>query len=216
MTIHRFEGREAMAEASRFAADLLEETLRRALRKRRRAHLTVPGGRSPALVFQDLGSRTLPWARVDVVPADERRVGAGDARRNDRLIRRTLLAGRARRARLYAIADATGRPRRPALPAPPDACLVAMGDDGHIASLFAGATRCRADDLIVTHAPSPPRARISWDYRWLAGADRLVVLVFGAGKAALFDAPQPPGRLLPVHRLLALSGPTAQVIVAMS
>ncbi len=209
-----FEGPDAARRASLFAATLLAQALRQALRRRGRVVLAVPGGRSPTEVFRALAGRPLAWARCDVVVTDERRVGAADPRRNDRLVRRGLLRGPAARARLHGIADRAGRPRRPALPARPDVCLLAMGDDGHVASLFAHTAWRRPDDLIVARAPAVPQARISWNYRWLAGAGTLVVLVFGAGKADLFRRRPPSGAPLPVHRLLALAGPTAQVVVA--
>ena len=135
-----------------------------AIRGRGRAALAVPGGTTPAAFLTALGGHALDWGAVAVTLTDERCVRADHPRSNRRLLEETLFAGPARAAQFVALDDAQ------ALSAllPLDACVLGMGEDWHIASLFPGADRldealsvdCGAAALRL-RAPGAPEARIT-------------------------------------------------------
>ncbi|MDD9992014.1 MAG: 6-phosphogluconolactonase, partial [Rhodospirillales bacterium] len=175
---------------ARLLADEVATVLEGAIRDTGRAALAVPGGTTPAAFLAALGGRALDWAAVAVTLTDERCVPADHPRSNRRLLDETLFAGTARAARFVALDDAQ------ALSAllPLDACVLGMGEDLHIASLFPGADRlgealsadCGTPTLRL-HAPGAPEARISLTAPVLTGAGRCFVLIHGAEKRAALD-----------------------------
>ena len=111
----------------------------------------MPGGTTPGPVFDMLSAVDLDWARVTVLPNDERWVDEDDPRSNARLVRGRLLQGRAAAATFVSLHRAGETPEE-AAPAvaeavaphlPLSVLLAGMGDDMHTASLFPAATGWR-------------------------------------------------------------------------
>jgi 6-phosphogluconolactonase len=67
-----------------------------------------------------------------------------------------------------------------------DLILLGMGEDGHVASLFPGASATIMDNsvsfLVVEASPKPPPTRISLSYKAIFAAKNVWVLISGAGK----------------------------------
>ena len=174
----------------RLLADEVATVLEGAIRGTDRAALAVPGGTTPAAFLSALGGHELDWAAVTVTLTDERCVPADHPRSNRRLLKKTLFAGPARAARLVELDDVQ------ALSAllPLDACVLGMGEDTHIASLFPGADRldealsadCSTPALLL-HSPGAPEPRITLTAPALTGAGRCFVLIHGAEKRAALD-----------------------------
>ena len=148
--------RDALA---RLLAGEIAAVLEAAIRGAGRAALAVPGGTTPVAFLSALGDHALDWAAVAVTLTDERCVAADHLRSNRRLLDGTLFAGPAGAARFVALDD------EPALSAllPLDACVLGMGEDLHIASLFPGADRLdealSADCGTLPHGLGYARAR---------------------------------------------------------
>ncbi|UXU73940.1 MULTISPECIES: 6-phosphogluconolactonase [unclassified Paracoccus (in: a-proteobacteria)] len=112
------------------------------------ATLCVPGGTTPAPVFEYLSGTDIEWPRVTVVLTDERWVDGEHLRSNGRLLRRHLLKDRAEGARVIDLYTGDPRPED-AVPAlterlaphlPLTVALLGMGTDMHTASLFPNAS----------------------------------------------------------------------------
>ncbi len=181
-----------------------------------RVALALSGGRTPIEAFRRLGARTAAWDRIDVFLADERCVpydhpdsnarAIDDAlgRRGYRLHRLPETGTPGDRARAYGH-ELAGRPLTLA--------LLGLGEDGHTASLFPGhgALDAEGDAVAILDAPKPPPERVSLTLPRLAAAERLVLLVTGAGKAAALrrtlagPSPQAPASLLPTGRLTVIA-----------
>ena len=124
----------------------IADALGMALNTRDRAVLCLPGGSTPVPAFKALAAARLDWARVSVVPGDERWLPADHPRSNARLIRRNLIeegAG-AELIELYAEgldpqAGAALASERIAPLLPLSVLLLGMGEDMHTASLIPGA-----------------------------------------------------------------------------
>jgi len=139
-----FDDREIMATA---LSDMVADQLAHALKERERALLAVPGGTTPGSFLTDLGEAEIPWSRITILPTDERFVPPGHERSNEALFRRTLLTGPAAAAEYLSfaaaaldqitMAQALSDRLAPLLPV--DVCVLGMGTDGHIASIFPGA-----------------------------------------------------------------------------
>ena len=179
--------RDALA---RLLAGEIAALLEGAIRDTGRAALAVPGGTTPAAFLSALGGHALDWPAVAVTLTDERCVPAGHPRSNRRLLNETLFAGPACAARFVPLDDT------PALAAllPLDACVLGMGEDLHIASLFPGADRldealsaeCGTPALRL-RAPGALEQRITLTAPALTGAGRRVVLIHGAAKRAALE-----------------------------
>ena len=198
MEFHTYPDREMMMlrVAQRIASELGET-----LRSSGRASLSVPGGSTPAPVFDILSGAELDWANVAVLLNDERWVNEDSPRSNTRLLRERLLTGRAAAATLVPLyADA---------PAPEDALadltdavsahlpisvlLLGMGEDMHTASLFPGADnlapalRNDAPLLMAMRAQAAGEPRITLTAPVLKAALRVHVLITGNTKRAALE-----------------------------
>ena len=87
-----------------------------------------------------------------------------------------------------------------------DLVLLGMGEDGHVASLFPGASseiiNCPGLFLAVGNSPKPPPNRISLSYTAIAAATQVWVLASGSGKAAAFQESLRPGGRTPLARVI--------------
>lgn len=121
--------------------------LTRGIEKQGRASFVVPGGTTPAPVFQELSNMSLLWNNIFVAPSDERWVAANHEQSNQRLIEQELLVNYAASARLMPLKNDAETPAQGEaiaartineLEQPFDVTLLGMGADGHFASLFPG------------------------------------------------------------------------------
>ena len=179
--------RDALA---RLLAGEIAAVLEAAIEETGRAALAVPGGSTPAAFLSALGGHALDWVAVAVTLTDERCVPADHPRSNRHLLDATLFAGPACAARFVALDD------EQALAAllPLDACVLGMGEDWHIASLFPGADRLDealsaecATPALRMRAPGAPEPRITLTAPVLTGARRCFVLIHGAAKCAALE-----------------------------
>ncbi len=151
----RHECRDTQSQAHGLAS-AIAGTLSEALARRGHAMLAVSGGRSPLALFKALRAQALDWRLVTVLLVDERVVPLGHPDSNARLVREHLLQEGAAHANFCPPFDVlpegfTSRQgalealcihaneRLSALPWPLDVAVLGMGEDGHTASLFAGA-----------------------------------------------------------------------------
>lgn len=188
----------------------IADALRAAIAARGQASLAVSGGKSPIPLFEVLREQELDWARVSIVLVDERIVPRDHEASNTALVARHLLQGKAAAARFCMffrelapvfnadvldalVRDATDRIAD--LPWPLDVAVLGMGEDGHTASLFAGApgyARAIASDdrlawVVPEQAPVPaPHARLTFTLHALLEARELVLSIAGDNKLAVY------------------------------
>lgn len=181
------------------AADLAEIVagdLRSALDARGTASLAVPGGSTPGPFLRALSAEDLNWEKVHVMLTDERFVPESSDRSNTRLIRETLLQGRAAAASFVPFYQEADRPEDVlatltqglAAALPLDCCVLGMGEDMHTASLFPGADRLTealapdAPPLLPMRAPGAPEPRLTLTAPVLRASRALHLLITGAAK----------------------------------
>ncbi|MDW4548736.1 6-phosphogluconolactonase [Defluviimonas sp. D31] len=185
-------------------ADILASELSMALRQNDEVSFCVPGGTTPAPIFDVLSGVKLDWDRVTVLPSDERWVPEGHERSNARLIRQRLLTGRAEKARFLplhadapepeAVLDQLAAGIEPLLPL--NVLLLGMGADMHTASLFPGAdglAEALDDDaplLVPIRAPGAGETRVTLSARVLADAMSCHVVITGAEKRKALERAQ--------------------------
>lgn len=209
--------------ASRAAADLLAERLAADLDRRDCASLVVSGGTTPESCFGMLSETALDWARVTVVPSDERWVPADDPNSNEGLIRNHLLRNAAAPARLLplyrpeldpdlgpgAVPAAIERDLR-SLVGPFSAVLLGIGADGHFASLFpdyAGLS-CALDPAsvercVLVRTAGSAFLRVSLTLSALLQTSQVALLFFGEEKRTVFEQALAGGSPYPVQSMLA-------------
>jgi 6-phosphogluconolactonase len=200
-------------------AEALLTVLDQAAVRRGRALLAIPGGRSPGPVLAALARQLDPGlrARLHLLWLDERAVPPGHADRNDAPTLSAWRAGGADPAHIHPMpAEAADLDAAAAayagllaeLGGAPDACLVGIGEDGHLASLFPN--HALLDELAAVAAirdsPKPPPRRLTMTFAAINRAAAIAVLALGAGKAAAAAAARRgadravPASLLPADR----------------
>lgn len=198
--LYEFPDRQAMAAA---AAAAIAARLTAAIAARGRATLSLSGGSTPAAAYRALAHADLDWSRVVLTLSDERWIPPAAAESNERLIRQTLLQHKAKAARfigLYMREDASEAVAEiedalSEAPRPIDLGVLGVGEDGHTASLFAGAEegplspRARGRVAAVAKdGPGASRSRITMTLPELASHAALIVLAHGMQKRAIIDA----------------------------
>lgn len=166
-----------------------------------RVSLAVPGGTTPAPVFDILCAADLDWSRVDVLLTDERWVPADHARSNAGLLHRHLLVGRAAAARfvpyyldgLDAIAGAAQMNGQLGAHIPLSIAVLGMGADMHTASLFPGADGL--SDAMAADAPvlcavqaKGQEPRVTLSVPALNSATQKHLVIFGDAKRKALEA----------------------------
>ncbi|GLK63929.1 6-phosphogluconolactonase [Paracoccus kondratievae] len=184
-------------------ADRVAGQLSQHLRVNDRASLCVPGGTTPAPLYDYLSGAEIDWPRITVLLNDERWVDGEHMRSNGRLLRRHLLHDKAEAAQyldLYT-GDASPEDAAPALSEavaahlPLTVLLLGMGTDMHTASLFPDAS-----ETVLALAPDAPAVmavtsnrdepRITLTASALKGAINTHLLITGADKREAFERAQ--------------------------
>ena len=196
---HRYVDCAVLADA---LARSVAADLRRGIAERGRGLLAVSGGTTPKKFFAALAQQELDWAKVSITLADERWLPPTNSRSNERLVRETLLAGRASAATFVPLYADTPDPesglaqiaaRIDLLPQPFDAVVLGLGNDGHCASLFADGDRfAQATDarcsarVLPMRSPSAGEPRITMTLPALIATRALYLQIEGADKQATF------------------------------
>ena len=181
-------------------------SLRDSLLKTGKVSIALSGGSSPVALYEGLSSIDLNWARIRVPLTDDRLVPADPDDSNQKLVRKTLLRGKAGMAQFIRLQDWQEDHF-------PDIAILGMGTDGHFASLFpammgdAMAFDPAADPAILTTAPmgNPPHARITMNLSMILAIPNIVLMVVGDEKKAILSAAL-NGKDLPITRLLSHDG----------
>lgn len=184
-------------------AEALLMVLDQAAAHRGRCTLAIPGGRSPGPVLSELARLCTPFvrSRLHLLWLDERAVPRGHHDRNDAAGLAAWATGGplpqhvhpmpAESGDLDAAAAAYATTLAEACAGGPlDACLVGLGEDGHVASLFPGHPALRDLDpvLALRDSPKPPPCRLSLGLGTIRCAGIKALLVLGAAKGRICAA----------------------------
>ncbi len=223
--IHEFAGRDELAKN---LANRIVSNLAAGIEDRGRSTLVVSGGRTPERLFEVLAEVRLDWQNVEILLADERWVPDTDERSNARFLREKLLVCEAATANFSALwsdeqsvedAALALAKRVSNLPAPLDAVILGMGEDGHTASLFPDAAEL--SEAFVPDAPaalavsplSQPEQRITLTPAALTNCRFLAVHIEGDRKWNVLQIAQGSGpeHELPVRSILRTDKVTPEV-----
>ena len=194
---HAFADRESLDQA---LAAYVVSRLQQGITERGTAHLVVSGGSTPKSLFSILADTDVEWGRVVVLLADERWVQVDHEDSNERLVRQTLLTGKAKSAQFLSL-----------LPSPDDeitnisglstllrslprfdVVLLGMGEDAHTASLFPCSTALREgltteQGALITRPHNAPHQRVSMSKRRLQATEHGVIHIVGESKKTVLE-----------------------------
>ena len=202
-----------------------QDILSESLSKHGVATLLVSGGSTPAPLYEALSKSELAWKKIKVALVDERWVDQQHSASNEALIKRSLLINNAKVAAFTGMKTTDKTPAKGlseteanyrSLPQPFTVAIVGMGADGHTASLFPHADGLKkallAESEQLTAAinakPStvtgPNTERMTLTLAGLLKCERLIILLTGEDKLAVFDQAMKPGPVeeMPIRALL--------------
>ena len=214
---YTFDDRETLDQA---LAEHVTSKLAQGISARGVAHLVVSGGSTPAALFSLLADADLAWQHVVVMLADDRWVPADHEDSNERLVRETLLTGRAKQAQFLSllptpddeVANLAGLSTLLRSVPRFDVVLLGMGEDAHTASLFPCASALEEGlttdaGALVTRPRSAPHQRVSLSRRRLEMTDCGVIHIVGQNKKSVLEAAIKSGDEMR-HPISAFWGPS--------
>lgn len=214
---YTFDDRETLDQA---LAEHVTSKLAQGISARGVAHLVVSGGSTPAALFSLLADADLAWQHVVVMLADDRWVPADHEDSNERLVRETLLTGRAKQAQFLSllptpddeVANVAGLSTLLRSVPRFDVVLLGMGEDAHTASLFPCASALKEGlttdaGALVTRPRSAPHQRVSLSRRRLEMTDCGVIHIVGQNKKSVLEAAIKSGDEMR-HPISAFWGPS--------
>ena len=199
---------QAWAEA---AAEFVLEVGKEAVRANGRFLIALSGGTTPESLYRALTSPAFAdrfdWSRTTFFFSDERCVALDDPRSNYALARRALFiplkiassqvyrmpgespdpqAAASEYEQQLRLATKTSPSAQPSL----DLILLGLGEDGHTASLFPGASVLRDHQRVIaaTLSPKDPPNRLTMTLGVINRASVIMFLVTGARKAGVVRA----------------------------
>lgn len=204
--IHR--DSQAMADA---AAAFVLEVGKEAIRIKGRFFIALSGGTTPATLYRALTAPSVTdrfdWSRTTFFFSDERCVPPDDPRSNYALAKKALFTPlNIAPSQVYRMAGESKGPQAAATEyeqqirlatntlstAPPslDLILLGLGEDGHTASLFPGASVLQDHQRVIaaTQSPKDPPNRLTMTLAAINRASVILFLATGIGKAGVVRA----------------------------
>lgn len=204
--MHHYQHLSATSDAdfTQKAVEWMSHRMKRAIADRGYCIIALSGGSTPRPVYDALGRENIEWSHVFVHLVDERYVPAHHQDSNQRLVRDTLLYN-ARIPESNLIFPNTSLPldecvqdygarvhelwtERGHLT---DVCVLGMGDDGHIASLFPPVPAHLMDDTHIAAHTTTDRFvihdRITLTLNPIAACGSHIFLLTGADKKKTWE-----------------------------
>jgi 6-phosphogluconolactonase len=208
VVIHNDAGLVAAAAAARLVTKVVDAQAARGW-----ASLVLTGGSTGIAVLRHLRDSpardAIDWSCVDLYWGDERFVPADDPERNEKQAREALLDGLQIPAdRIHAMAPSDGpfgddpdaaadayaeilaKAARPEDHGPVptfDVCMLGVGEEGHVASIFPGSPAVYETErtvVAVRNCPKPPPTRVSLTLPAIRRAKEVWLMTTGSAKAA--------------------------------
>ncbi|WP_221794588.1 6-phosphogluconolactonase [Aquisediminimonas sediminicola] len=192
-----------------------------ALARQGHAAIALPGGKTPIAVIALLAQLPLDWAKVTIIPGDDRLVEEESPLSNVAMLRTAFQPTPAKIISLtpvieeYRLAGDRADALLATLDWPLDLVWLGMGNDGHTASIFAGPDleallHAPADRRVMGVMPDPlppeaPVARVTLTRSAIAASHAIRVVISGAEKRILLERALAEGAAsaLPIGRVLA-------------
>lgn len=184
---HSFEDSAPLAEG---LATRVAGILKNAVAQKGHAILTVSGGTTPKPFFQALSAMPLEWNKVKVTLVDERQVPEDSPRSNAKLVKESLLQGKASAAQFIPLFQNSTAAELPDF----DCAILGMGNDGHTASFFPGGDNLAAaldpkgkTVILEMNAPGAGEPRLTFTLSKLLASDHLFLHIQGQDKMSVLD-----------------------------
>lgn len=180
--------------------EALLAALSKAIARKGHAVMALPGGTTPVPLFKALAEKTFNWCNVTITLTDERWVKNTHADSNEGLLRTRLLDHcNANFVPLKSDALTAKEGQRiteqklSRILYPMDICVVGMGEDGHIASIFSDSPELGSaidpsnnQHCIAISRANSPQERLSLTLNTLINTQKIILLIQGDKKRKVY------------------------------
>ena len=188
----------------RYASEVIENCIRKVLKKQGKAIFAIPGGRSVSEIFKNLIGISIPWEKVHLFMVDERMVPLDDTESNFRIAKESFID---------LLISNNSLPKENVHPfiintsetdkglsqyekefkqqgGKADLVLLSAGEDGHVASLFPNHHSIKNESelfITVNDSPKSPKQRITMSRSFIQRAEYVLVFFFGERKRNAYN-----------------------------
>jgi len=178
--------KESKEELFKLIADKLKELME----MKNKVILAVPGGRSVALIFENLVKEDIDWHKVHIFMVDERMVELNDKDSNFKILKdHLIMPAKISQDNIHPFKIEEGiksyKQELEELGGSFDIILLSSGEDGHIAALYPNHNSIKNNDeffISMEDSPKPPKDRMSSSRNLLERSKNAVLMFIGESK----------------------------------
>lgn len=221
---------ESSTQAAQALAAAVAENLRQGIAQRGVASLVTWSEPAGVAFLKALRTQVLDWSKVQITLSDERWVAPGAKGSRETLLRKHLFQGEVLDARLISLWTGDAKPiqavvevteRIARMPRPFDAVVLGLGDDGHIAGLYAGMPALEAMlnptwalNVATSIAPKAPVEGLTLTLHALSDTRNLYLSVAGPIASRVYADSRAGAKDYPVAALLRQRRVDLSVVIA--
>ena len=168
------------------------------------SRIVLSGGSTPTSFYKRLSKTDIKWSNYEITLSDERDVGILDPLSNEGSIKAIINNNSFNRSFISLVKE--GAQSRLDLIKSYDLCILGMGDDGHIASIFPNMSNLsealhHKSSLINLNDGYPDVSRLTMTLNEINKSKQIILLIKGEKKFNLLMDKRSDSELLPVDHL---------------
>ena len=168
------------------------------------SRIVLSGGSTPISFYEILSDKDISWSNYQILLSDERKVEVSSLLSNEGTIK-TIINHHSFNSSFVSLLDEDAESKLSAIESY-DLCILGMGNDGHIASIFPNMSNLEEAlygkaSLLNLYDGYPDVSRVTMSLNEINKSDQIILLIKGEKKFNLLMDKRVKNDLLPVDHL---------------